>query len=92
MDLQIIQITPLESWLARAVEKPMGSPEFNYKAILINESDKHYYWANGVSLEINREEYEFITANPKLFLGSITYNLHQRIEIMKNLGKKSERN
>jgi hypothetical protein len=92
MDLQIIQITPLESWLARGVERPTDSPEFNYKAILINESDRHFYWANGVSLEINREEYEFVTANPKLFLGSITYKLHQRIEIMKNLGKKSERN
>jgi hypothetical protein len=87
MDLQIIQITPLESWLARAVERPIDSPEFNYKAILINEENRHYYWANGVSLEIDREEYEFVVANSKLFFGSITYNLHQRIEIMKYLGK-----
>lgn len=86
MDLQIIQITPLESWLARIVERPTDSPEFNYKAILMNELNRHYYWANGISLEIDREEYELIKANPRLFLGSITYKLHQRIEIMKNLG------
>lgn len=92
MDLQIIQITPLESWLAREVKRPVDSPEFNYKAILINEANRHYYWASGVSLEIDREEYEFVMANPRLFFGSITYKLHQRIEIMKNLGKKSERN
>ncbi len=87
MNLQIIQITPLAKHLASSVERPPNTEEFNYQAIAIEDNGKHYYWAKGISLEITPEEYQFVLTNPKLFLNSTTYRLHEQLATIKNLDK-----
>ena len=80
MNLSIVDITPLPSYLAaEVVKRPPNTKEFNYKSIVIEEDGKYYYWSRGISLNISREEYEQVRCNPKLFFKSIADKLHKRI-------------
>jgi hypothetical protein len=87
MNLQIIQITPLAKHLASSVERPPNTEAFNYQAIAIEDNGRHYYWANGISLEITPEEHELVLTNPKLFQNSTTHKLHEQLVTIKNLDK-----
>lgn len=87
MNLRIIQITPLASHLAPSVNRPPNTDEYNYQAIAIEDNGRHYYWANGISLEITPEEHELVLTNPKLFLNSTTHKLHEQLVTIKNLDK-----
>ena len=87
MNIRIIQITPLASYLAPSVERPPSTAEYNYQAIAIEDDGKHYYWAKGISLEITPEEHELVLTNPKLFANSTTHKLHEQLLTIKNLDK-----
>lgn len=87
MNLRIIQITPLAKYLAPSVERPPNIDEYNYQAIAIEDNERHYYWAKGISLEITPEEHELVLTNPKLFLNSTTHRLHEQLVTIKNLDK-----
>jgi hypothetical protein len=87
MNIQLIQMTPLPSYLAPSVERPTNTDEYNYQAIVIEESGCHYYWAKGISLKISKEVYELVRINSKLFNESTTYRLHEQLEIIKRLSK-----
>lgn len=87
MNLQIIQISPLASNLATALARPPNTAEYNYKAVVIKDAGKYYYWAKGISLEITPEEHEFVLTNPKLFMNSTTHRLHRLIETIKRIDK-----
>jgi hypothetical protein len=87
MNIQLVQINPLPSYLAPSVERPPNTDEYNYQAIVIEESGCHYYWAKEISLKISKEVYELVRINPKLFNESITHRLHEQLEIIKRLDK-----
>lgn len=87
MNIQLVQITPLPSYLAPSVERPPNTNEYNYQAIVIEEHGAYYYWAKGVSLEISKEIYELVRTNPKLFNESTTHRLHEQLETIKRLDK-----
>jgi hypothetical protein len=87
MNIQLVQITPLPSYLAPSVERPPNTDEYNYQAIVIEEYGCHYYWAKGISLKISKEVYELVLASPKLFNESTTHRLHEQLEVIKRLDK-----
>lgn len=53
--------------------------ENNYYAIAVEDSDKYYYWAKGVSMEVTKEELDRVRANPVLYYFSTALRLHCRI-------------
>lgn len=79
MNFQLIRPERLANWVSPTVERPPALEEFNYSAIAIEEDGKYFYWAKGISLEIERYEYEAIKANPKLYYFSTALKLHIRI-------------
>ena len=79
MNLSIVDITPLPSYLCPIVERPPNTKEFNYKSIVIEEDGKYYYWSRGVSLDISKNEYEQVRCNPKLYYSSTSFDLHQKV-------------
>ncbi len=87
MNIQLIQIAPLPSYLAPSIERPPNTDEYNYQAIVIEEHGAHYYWAKGVSLQISKKVYELVRANPKLFNESTSHKLHEQLETIKRLDK-----
>lgn len=87
MNLRIIQITPLLSYLSPLTKRPPNTKEFNYNSICIEDDGHYYYWSRGVSIEISKTLHEEIIGNPKLFIDSTSYKLHQRVN--KVLGDKN---
>ena len=84
MNLRIIQITPLLSYLSPSTKRPPNTKEFNYNSIVIEEDGQYFYWSRGISIEIPKMIYEQVVANPKLFNDSTSYKLHQRVnEVLK---------
>ena len=79
MNLYILDITPLPLDLSPTTPRPPNTKEFNYKSILIDDDGTYYYWSRGVSLEIQKDEYESVKRNPKLFINSMSYDLDQRV-------------
>ncbi len=79
MNLSIVDITPLPSYLSQTTERPPNTKEFNYKSLLIEDDGKYYYWSRGVSISISQEEYQQVKSNPKLFNNSFTFILHQKV-------------
>jgi hypothetical protein len=86
MNLNILDITPLPIEVSPITKRPPNTDEFNYKSILIDDDGTYYYWSRGVSLEIQKDEYESVKRNPKLFIHSTTHDLHQRVNTV--LGRK----
>ena len=90
MNLQLIQIKRLSKRLNACFPRPpLDTDEFNYCAIAIEDGDKYYYWAKGVSIEISKKEFDHVRANPVLYYFSTAARLHQRIEVLRNSGKLS---
>lgn len=88
MNLKIIEIHPLNKNLAPQISRPSNDEIFSYKSIAIEDCGKFFYWAKGVSIEIQKNEYEYVTCNPKLYYFSTALKLHKRIEnLLKNLSK-----
>lgn len=79
MNLSIVDITPLPSYLSPITKRPPSTKEFNYKSIVIEDDGKYYYWSRGVSINLSREEYEQVRQNPKLYYSSTSFNLHERV-------------
>ena len=88
MNLSIVDITPLPSYLSQKTERPPNTTEFNYKSLLIEDDGKYYYWSRGVSIDISEMEYQQVKSNPKLFNNSFTFNLHRKVsEVLKTVEK-----
>jgi hypothetical protein len=87
MNIELIKIEPLNPSLAIGTPRPPATPDNCYWALAIEDSGKFYYWGRGVSLPISEEDYELVRANPKLFLGSTSHRLNQRIIFLSNLNK-----
>ena len=87
MNIQLIHIEQLTSFVSKSVERPPKSKEFDYIGIAIQEGDNYFYWAKGVSLKIAEWEYHHIKANPKIYYFSTALKLHLRIkeELQKEL-------
>jgi len=79
MNIRFINIEQLPVSANESILRPAISDEFNYIAIAIECAGKHYYWANGISIEITQDEYAQICANPKIFYFSVALDLHHRI-------------
>ena len=79
MNLSIVDVTPLPSYLSPIIERPPNTKEFNYKSLLIEDDGRYYYWSRGVSIGISQVEYQQVKSNPKLFNNSFTFNLHQKV-------------
>jgi len=86
MNVQFIHIEELNQKRFPAIFKPQKSKDYDYIGLAIEEGGSYYYWAKGVSLKINRHEYELIKANPKLYYFSTALRLHYRIESLLNDG------
>ncbi len=84
MNIELIKIEPLSPSLAIGRPHPPSIPENCYWALAIEDSGKFYYWGRGISLPISEEDYELVRANPKLFLGSTSDRLNQRINFLSN--------
>lgn len=80
MNIQLIHIEQLNSKQHTAIFKSRKSSDFEYIGIAIEDGGSYYYWAKGVSLKINKHEYEYIKANPKLYYFSTALKLHFRVE------------
>lgn len=86
MNIQLIHIQQLDAKHYKKVYTPQSSPEYEYIGIAIEDEGAYYYWARGVSISINRHEYDFIKANPNLYYFSTALKLHFRIEKQIQLG------
>lgn len=80
MNVQLIHIEQLNPKQYQAIFKPRKSSDYEYIGIAIEDEGSYYYWAKGVSLKINKHEYEYIKANPKLYYFSTALKLHFRVE------------
>jgi hypothetical protein len=80
MNFQLIHIEQLNQKQFPAIFKPQKSAEYEYIGIAIEDQGNYYYWARGVSLKINEQEYQYIKANPKLYYFSTALKLHHRID------------
>lgn len=89
MNLKIIEICPLNKKLAPQISRPSNNETFFYKAIAIEDGGKFFYWAKGVSIEIQKNEYEYVTCNPKLYYFSTALKLHKKIENLLNKQSKT---
>ena len=78
MNIQLIQVEHLDASVSNLIERPPVTEEYVYTAIAIEDKGHHYYWAKGVSLEISRQEYDAIKANPKLYYFSTALRFHLR--------------
>lgn len=90
MNLQLLRIRCLPTWLNNFIPRPPDTEEYNYCAIVVEEGKKYYYWARGVSLEISKDEFDWVRHNPALYDSSIAMRLHLRIDSLINLRKLSE--
>lgn len=79
MNIQFIRVEHLDASVGKLVKRPPITDEYEYTAIAIEESGRHYYWAKGVSLEISKQDYEAVKANPKLYYFSTALRLHVKI-------------
>lgn len=84
MNIQIIQICPHSFNKNTQSSKNYSNPSHLYTAIAIEEGGRFYYWAKGASIEIDRQEYEYIKTNPKLYYFSTALKLHCKIEKLIN--------
>lgn len=90
MNLSIVDITPLSSYLSLTTERPPNTKEFNYKSLLIEDDGNYYYWSRGVSISISQVEYQQVRSNSKLFNNSFTLILHQKVsKVLENLNIQS---
>lgn len=80
MSIQLIQIEQLQKNGFPGVLRPQKSSEYEYIGIVMEDQGSHYYWAKGISLRINKQEYHFIKANPKLYYFSTALKLHLKID------------
>jgi hypothetical protein len=85
MNFHPIWIEPLTKNLSPATPRPERNSSSCYWALVIEDRNKHYYWAKGVSLEISFEVYTQVLVNPKLFNGSTSHALHKQIEGLKKV-------
>ncbi len=86
MNIEFIRIEPLNPSLGGSTPRPQATPENCYWALAIEDGGKFYFWGRGISLPISEEDYVMVKANPKLFLGSTSDQLNQRIGfVIKNL-------
>jgi hypothetical protein len=53
---------------------------FKYEAEAIEDSDGRYYRVGDTAIEITKNEYERVIANPRLYYFSIALRLHNVIE------------
>jgi hypothetical protein len=82
MNIELIKIEPLSPSLASGTPRPPATPENCYWALAIEDSGKFYFWGRGISLPISKEDYVMVKANPKLFWGSTSDQLNQRINFL----------
>ncbi len=82
MSIELIKIEPLSPSLARSIPRPPATPENCYWALAIEDDGKFYFWGRGISLPISEEDYVMVKANPKLFVGSTSESLNQRISFL----------
>lgn len=82
MNIELIKIEPLSPSLATSTPRPPATPENCYWALAIEDGGKFYFWGRGISLPISEDEYVRVKANPKLFLGSTSDRLNQRIDFL----------
>jgi len=61
------------------------SEEWNYWAMVIQDKGSYYYWAKGISLEIDPMDVVKVIQHPFLTTDSMAFKLHQQIDILKNL-------
>ena len=80
MNFQLINVELHSSELSKFDPAEQGLSEYQYTGIAIEDGGKHYYWAKGVSLEINQWEYANIKLNPKLYYFSKALKLHIRVD------------
>ncbi|MCF8190225.1 MAG: hypothetical protein K9J14_03075 [Polynucleobacter sp.] len=79
MNFQLISIELHPDEFKKFDPAEKGLSEYRYTGIAIEDGDKYYYWAKGVSLEIEDWEYVNIKLNPKLYYFSTALKLHHRI-------------
>lgn len=87
MNIQLISVALLKHHDS-SLPTPNSSDEYSYTGIAIEEKGSFYYWAKGVNLQITKDEYLYVKANPKLYYFSTALKLHLRIE--KELRLKNE--
>lgn len=58
----------------------------NYLANAVSHDGKYFYQVNGLTIEIDREEYEQVLTHPRLYYFSSALKLHFRIFKAKELG------
>ena len=85
MNFQLINIELHSDEVKKFDPAEQGLSEYRYTAIAIEDGGKYYYWAKGVSLEIQDWEYVNIKLNPKLYYFSTALKLHQRIDSALNI-------
>ena len=79
MNIQLISVKLLQQHQL-SLPNPTDSDEHSYTAITIEDKGNFYYWAKGISLQITKDEYLYVKANPKLYYFSTALKLHLRIE------------
>lgn len=78
IDLLRISFLPKDQ---RLPEPPSGTPVSvnGYYAVTIEDGERCYYWAHGVTLEVTKEKLDRVRGNPVLHYCSTALWLHLRI-------------
>lgn len=87
MNIQLIHVELLKKYSTSIVKNSDDYDEYSYIGIAIEDNNRFYYWANGVSLEITEAEYFYIKANPKLYYFSTALKLHLKINKLRLLNE-----
>lgn len=87
MNFQLIRVELLSDEFKKFDPAEQGLSEYCYTGIAIEDGGRHYYWAKGISLEIQGWEYHNIKLNSKLYYFSTALKLHHRINRVKNAAK-----
>ena len=90
MNFQLINIELHSDEFKKFDPAEQGLSEYRYTGIAIEDGGKYYYWAKGVSLEIQDWEYANIKLNPKLYYFSTALKLHHRIDRVINTASSTQ--
>ena len=83
------QSTIKQQWIAlrnRFVPIAFHRNEHRYLAEAIAHEGRHYYRVDGITVELEKYEYQRVIANPRLYYFSAALKLHHRIKRAKALG------
>jgi hypothetical protein len=85
MNIQLVNVFPV---LSPYTENP---EEYTYPILLLNDNHGFYYWARGVSIEINEKDFFHLLHYPKIFEHSkaLKYHLLTQLELHRRWGLKS---